>query len=352
MYLLQSDDDGRTLLHIAAWYGRSPKFCKVFIDQNEILLEIADEDGFLPIHHACNRDGIDLYTVKYFFRIYPESINVKARGLDGDYPLLMLFNSFIESTDERREIARGNKAMLVEFILTHDSGVLSTQNGHLEDLLHLVSDSIEYHDDHQDVLKVILDAHPELTLSMDSENLLPFVQMQLVWQCEAVLNRVPDENGQLPIHRVLATRDATLFAIKLMIAANPDSTAVADSQGCIPLHLACRFGTLKIVEYLVKLNSDSPTTDLDVIDAGGNLPLHHACLGGNLDIVNYILEACPHGVTVSNTEGKLPITILLFDAGCARDQYHVDTVDSLLRAKPKDSLANLSPGLFKRKRGE
>ena len=80
--LATTDARGRTLLHIAAWYGRRPEFCKEFVDLDANLVKTADVDGFLPIHHACNRDGIDLYTVKYFFKIYPESINVKARGED------------------------------------------------------------------------------------------------------------------------------------------------------------------------------------------------------------------------------------------------------------------------------
>eukprot|EP00956_Cyclotella_meneghiniana_P014448 scaffold21568_cov33-Cyclotella_meneghiniana.AAC.1 len=360
-YSQRTGDEGirrGTLLHFAARFGRSPEFCKEFVDLDANLVKTADANGFLPIHHACNREGIDLDTVKYFFEIYPESINIQARGEDGDYFLHMLLKPEIESSmnefGEIREIARGGtKAMLIEFILEHDSGVLSTQNGYLKLLFHRLCE-LHYDSECRDVIRLILDAHPEFILlalqEMDQVEEMGLVD-ELKLQCEAVLDRVPDGNGQLPIHRVISTRNATLCAIKLMIAANPDSTAVADSQGCIPLHLACRFGTLKIVKYLVGLIGGFPTVALDTVDHDGNLPLHHACLGGKLDIVNYILEVSPGGVTVSNTEaagGKLPITVLLYDADCDRDQYYVDTVDSLLRANPKDSLANLSPGLFKR----
>eukprot|EP00956_Cyclotella_meneghiniana_P013280 scaffold19084_cov64-Cyclotella_meneghiniana.AAC.3 len=123
-----------------------------------------------------------------------------------------------------------------------------------------------------------------------------------------------------------------------MIGVNRASVTVADNRGCIPLHYACRFGDLNIVKYLVGLVQESPTIALDTLDSEGNLPLHYASLAGKLDIVNYILDISPRGVFKPNKNKKLPIELLLFDAVCDRNLQYVDTVDSLIRANPVESL--------------
>ena len=208
-----------------------------------------------------------------------------------------------------------------------------------------------------DFVKLLFDAHPDgiiiqnnsgdtpmdIASSKNREDIVYFLETQHEWQLQAHDDRVPDESGQLPIHRTLQTGLASIGTIKLMVAAHSASVAMADIRGCLPLHLACRFGDLGIVDYLVGLHEDSITT----ADTDENLPLHYACLGGKLDIVNYILENPPSGVSVPNEGGKLPIGLLLFDAVCERDDLkYIDTIHSLLRENPQDSVAILYPGLF------
>ena len=127
-----------------------------------------------------------------------------------------------------------------------------------------------------------------------------------------------------------------------MISTHHASLTVADNQGFTPLHLACQFGDLNIVKYLVEQDETSLTT----VDSMGNLPIHHACLEGKPDIVNHILKTTDHGVSLRNNVGRLPIELFLYDAVCARDLQHMDAFDSLIRANPIDSLAILSPGFF------
>eukprot|EP00956_Cyclotella_meneghiniana_P011011 scaffold15423_cov46-Cyclotella_meneghiniana.AAC.1 len=120
------------------------------------------------------------------------------------------------------------------------------------------------------------------------------------------------------------------------------SIHVAGKQGCTPLHLACRYRDLNIVNCFVDEDNSLAT-----LDTRGNLPLHYACLGGKLDIVNYILGRCPDGVSLQNTDGKLPIEVLIFDAECDRSSMEfMDTVEGLFKTNPAITLANLSPGLF------
>ena len=56
-----------------------------------------------------------------------------------------------------------------------------------------------------------------------------------------------------------------------------------------------------------------------VADSRGNYALHHACLSENLEIISYILEQSSHGASVRNSDGKLPIQLLLYDASYCRN---------------------------------
>ena len=71
--------------------------------------------------------------------------------------------------------------------------------------------------------------------------------------------------------------NASLGTIKLLMKGTPSAlqVQVADNEGMIPLHIACQFGTVDIVQFLVELNDGC----LDVCGAEKIVPLHmHAVL--------------------------------------------------------------------------
>eukprot|EP00956_Cyclotella_meneghiniana_P025625 scaffold53751_cov37-Cyclotella_meneghiniana.AAC.2 len=247
------------------------------------------------------------------------------------------------------------KQELLLFLLKHDRGAVSTPTHDGELPLHYACGIQELA-----FVKLLFDAHPDgifvpvqnedrytpvnIARSYHKADEVHFFETQIELHRQAQEDQERDNNGKLPIHRVLQMQNenVSLGTTKLMVGAHSISVAVADYGGCIPLHYACRLGDLNVVKYLV----DNDKNSLANLDSGGNLPLHHACLAGKPDIVSYILNMTDHGVTVRNHDGKLPIQILLFDAVCDRDLQYVDAVDSLFRANPVDSLAIISPGLF------
>ena len=328
--LATTDDHGWTLLHIAARFGRFPEFCKVLIELRPALVKTRDNHEELPLHTACAFLKVEL--AKYLLEIYPDSINIAAAH--GSYPLHMLSLACgIVGSDENGAL------VLLELLLKHDRGAVSTPDWHGFLPLHLAS-----YDGHLAFVKLIFDANPGAIFDGDSEHQAPlglarynnadivsFLETQWVYY------------SQLSIHEALRKDDISFGIIKLMIAAQPASIIMTDDNGCIPLHLACQHGHLKIVEYLVGLNGISLTTT----DNGGNLPLHHACLAGKPDIVNFTLKTTDCGVSAQNGDGKLPIQLFLCNAICVRDLQHMDAVYSLIRANPDDSMEILSPGLFR-----
>lgn len=317
--------------------------CQVLHELDPTLLRTQESDGWLPVHGAC-RDG-RLETAKYLLEIYPDSINIATNK--GQCPLHLLVN---RGTEDESEVVE-----LLGFVLKHDGGVASTpdRRGYL--LLHyacfrgrlaLVKPLFDAHPDGIYLQDNLGDTPLDTAIAYNQADVVQYLETQLEFRSQALELQEVDNNGQLlSIHRALQGKVASLGAIKLMVAAHPASVTVADTQGCNPIHLACQFGRLSIVEYLLGLDEDSTNT-LQTRDAGGNLPLHHACLAGKPDIVNYILKTTDHGVSVRNNVGKLPIQLFLFHAVCVRDMQYMDAVYSLLRANPIDSLAILSPGFF------
>lgn len=68
--------------------------------------------------------------------------------------------------------------------------------------------------------------------------------------------------------------------------------------GNTPLHCACLYGNLAIVQYLVDKNAS-----LDEINESGDAPVHLACSGGHVDVVRYLINDADASVFVTNSQG-------------------------------------------------
>jgi ankyrin repeat protein len=160
-----------------------------------------------------------------------------------------------------------------------------------------------------------------------------FIHSQL--ECQAPEIVQPDSKGQLPIHRVFRSSEVSLGAIKLIVASNPASLTVPDTNGYLPLHFACENGHFDAVKYLIEVNEEL----LKVKTSEGYFPLHLACLGGNCNIINCILERSFSGLSL-RANGKLPIELLLGDfANCDSDSLEcVEAVGRLLCANPMKNI--------------
>eukprot|EP00956_Cyclotella_meneghiniana_P030356 scaffold76042_cov54-Cyclotella_meneghiniana.AAC.3 len=203
-------------------------------------------------------------------------------------------------------------------------------------------------DNGMEVVKMVFDSYPEaihqsklidgmetpldVARSCMRQDVVAFLDTQIEYERQARQIAVPDNIGQLPIHRALLLNNiVSVGTIKLMVAANSNSLVTADSQGLTPLHIACRSSDIDIIKYLVDTN-ESPLRKRNSL---GEFPLQIACGRGRCDVINYILEKSDHGVSTKNSEKKLPIQVLLFDADCDRDSLKfVEAVGRLLFAYP------------------
>eukprot|EP00956_Cyclotella_meneghiniana_P025776 scaffold54458_cov36-Cyclotella_meneghiniana.AAC.1 len=290
-----------TLLHYAA-ERRSPEFCKVIHDQNDTLVKTKDDDGWLPLHCACFYGNVN--AAKYLYSVYPESSNIADN--EGWYPLHLLAMCRRGSNENRQE--------LLLFLLKHNNGAVSTPN-------------------HDGCLPLHIACRGMKQLSFTKSYLMR-IQMASLFKTKM---------GILPLN--FTAKPRRIKNVTTMV--NSQSIEYCKCKRRTYCWAQSSLWWEPIVPVLMLLTSmDAYLFIWPVNMCGGNLPLHHACLAGKPDIVSYILKTTDHGVTVQNSNGKLPIQMLLFDATCDRDLQYVDAVDSLFRANPVDSLAIIFPGLF------
>lgn len=144
-----------------------------------------------------------------------------------------------------------------------------------------------------------------------------------------------DENGWAPLHHALKD-GASLGSIKLLAGGNPPlAIRTADYSMAFPLHIACEFSPIKVVNYLVEL--DIRGGILKHHDARKDSVLHYACRGGNLEVIQYLLKQCLSLISERNVDKKLPIHMLC-EAGkdkvdCESTEY-IETIWLMLLAKP------------------
>jgi ankyrin repeat protein len=327
----ERDARGCKLLHYAAQY-RSVDFIKLIVEAVGSLecAKAIDISGRLPIHVACYYGNVEV--AKYLILLYPESINVTTRSGSSLLHLVLWTRDCTEK--DREELTR--------FLILHDQGALAMPNRDGDLLLH---SACRVRNRNFSVVKLLYDANPNAMKIRNNFGFTPldialediktafvvFFVFQLKLQHQARDIVQPDANGQLPIHQVLRTPEPSLGTIKLMVAANLDSLTTADNQGFRPIHIACKFGHLRIVKYLIEVKEDS----LRATTVRGYLPLHIACLSGKCHVVNYILERSDYGASLP-IHNKLPIELLLSDlASCERNSLeYVEAVGCLLRLNP------------------
>ena len=322
-------------IHCAA--GRKAfDFCKVLIDAFPESLR-NNEEGVLPIHSACfwgfygnqphRADTID--TIQYMLGLYPESINVPdGRGW---FPI--------------HKAVQVKRADIIELLLKHDPNAASrmTEDDKRQLPLHFACKNAH----NIEVLQDLFDAYPQAILIRNGEGRTPlemahmssrdrlvvnFLQTQqaYVQQAQDIKRKTNvDENDWQSL--CCALKDNAPFgSIKLLV----EALRSIGHTNSFPLNTACEFSSVKVVRYLVELDS-VPVDRLASLQL-----LHFACRGGNLGVIKYFLD--DHVSLVASAEvnenGELPIH-LLCEAGkdkvdCVSAEY-IDIIWRMLLASPE-----------------
>ena len=368
------DAQGYLPIHYAVT-NRSTQFCKVLVDvlpESPLIATSADTHyESLPVHLAsCT--GVNLTNgpncvemMQYLIDICPQSLRIHDklgqtslhRAVRGDHHCL-------------------DNTAIIKLILAHDPTLASIKStgkawfGH--DISHLplhdVCGGVGYAYGNGkgpevlilEAVQMLFDAYPEgifaktppdvhvnhwspgeTPLAIAKRNGFQSVARFLEAQHEYAMiaqshvkMTTQDESGRLPLHTALLG-NATHGAIQLLLKGSSAALEVADDDGILPLHFACRYGSVDTVRLL----TESYAGGLDISDCNNNYPLHHACLGSNYEVVKYLLK---RGTIVSekNVDGKLPLHLLCEaeednEANNNGSTSYVETIMLLLQACPE-----------------
>ncbi|KAG8371406.1 hypothetical protein BUALT_Bualt13G0084400 [Buddleja alternifolia] len=143
-----------------------------------------------------------------------------------------------------------------------------------------------------EVVKVLMEAHPELSMTVDVANTtalhtaatqghIEVVNYFLEW--ESNLATIARSNGKTALHS--AARNGHVQVVKALLEKEPAIATRTDKKGQTALHMAVKGQNLEVVEELIKAD---PST-INMVDTKSNTPLHIATRKGRAQIVKMLL---------------------------------------------------------------
>lgn len=144
-----------------------------------------------------------------------------------------------------------------------------------------------------EVLKVLMEAIPELSLTVDQANstVLHTAAAQghvevvnfLLEKCSS-LATITRSNGKTALHS--AARNGHIEVVKVLLNKESEITTRNDKKGQTALHMAVKGQNIEVVDELIK----SDPYFMDVVDTKGNTALHIATRKGRAQIVRKLLN--------------------------------------------------------------
>ncbi|XP_052187727.1 ankyrin repeat-containing protein At5g02620-like [Diospyros lotus] len=151
-----------------------------------------------------------------------------------------------------------------------------------------------------EVVKVLMEAHPELSMTVDMTNTTAlhtaatqghFEVVNFFLESESSLATIARSNGKTALHS--AARNGHLEVVKALLSKEPEIATRTDKKGQTALHMAVKGLSHQVVQELIKAD---PCL-VNMVDTKGNTTLHIAARKGRAEIVKLLLEH-------SNTDTK------------------------------------------------
>ncbi|XP_012827735.1 PREDICTED: ankyrin repeat-containing protein At5g02620 [Erythranthe guttata] len=139
-----------------------------------------------------------------------------------------------------------------------------------------------------EVVKVLMESHPELSMTVDMANTTALHTAATQGRIEVVnyfleqessLATIARSNGKTALHS--AARYGHLEVVKALLGKEPRIATRTDKKGQTALHMAVKGQNLEVVEELIRAD---PST-INMIDTKGNTPLHIAARKGRPQVI-------------------------------------------------------------------
>ncbi|XP_054815658.1 ankyrin repeat-containing protein At5g02620 [Prosopis cineraria] len=161
-----------------------------------------------------------------------------------------------------------------------------------------------------DVLKILMEAHPELSMTVDPSNTTALHMAATQGHTEVVkflleagssIATIARSNGKTALHS--AARNGHLEVVKALLEKEPTVATRTDKKGQTALHMAVKGQNIEVVEELIKADPLS----INMVDTKGNTALHIATRKGRAQIVKMLLGWRETDRTAVNRSGETAI---------------------------------------------
>ncbi|CAI9774637.1 unnamed protein product [Fraxinus pennsylvanica] len=173
---------------------------------------------------------------------------------------------------------------MIEFYDLAAAGI-KARNG--LDALHIVAKQGDL-----EVMKVLMEAHPELSMTVDVANTTALHTagtqghtevVNYLLESESSLVTIAKSNGKTVLHS--AARNGHSQVLRALLSKEPGIATRTDKKGQTALHMAVKGQNLEVVEELIKADPIS----INMVDNKGNTALHIATRKGRSQIVKMLL---------------------------------------------------------------
>ncbi|XP_067648871.1 ankyrin repeat domain-containing protein 50-like [Haliotis asinina] len=342
---------GRTPLMVAVIYGYRD-VCELLM-QNGADVSHVDDNGDNVLHLACKGGQMDV--VKYL--LSQASVDINTRGKGALTPLMVavtyghndVFKFLMRNGANASQVddygnnvlhlaCRSREMDVVKYLLSQTSVDINRKGDKGRTPL-MVAVIYKY----RDVFEFLMQNGADVSQVDDKgDNVLHCaclhgqlgVVKHLLSQTNIEINR-RGKDGRTPL--MVAVIQGLRYVMELLIRNGADVSQV-DEEGNNVLHLACKFGLLDVVEYLLSQNSVDINTrgrgamtplmmavvyrhsdvfkflmrngaDVSQVDDYGCSVLHLSCRGREMDVVKYLLSQSSIDINKKGDKGMTPVMV-------------------------------------------
>ncbi|KDP44171.1 hypothetical protein JCGZ_05638 [Jatropha curcas] len=158
-----------------------------------------------------------------------------------------------------------------------------------------------------DILAILMEAHPELAMTVDLSNTTALHTaatqghievVRLLLNAGSSLATIARSNGKTALHS--AARNGHLEVVRALVAMEPGIVIRVDKKGQTALHMAVKGQNVEVVEELINAEPSS----VNMVDTKGNTALHIATRKGRTKIVMLLLRCNQTDTKAVNRTGE------------------------------------------------
>ena len=317
-------------LHIVCKHGSS-KLANLVMFQGNVNVNKQDSDGNTPLHIACsNKESLSL--VKRLVSHKQSRMNMINN--EGELPLHLALSTFPQLPAELVEILSrdvdmhtkcksGNTPLHIACKAVNFNAIkyiVNTKDCH--PYSHTLYADLQTHcvckdDKHSDILyNLVTDENVNVTDSNGDTPLHVACKNNNLKAVMLVLGfgagrRIENNDGEVPLY-IACSKSLEIVKLFEPIAASEAQQTICHrySMRYSPLHNACRYRKVEIVQYLIEEIKCSTSSKVPQV---GDTLLHTACRYGSVEVAKYLIENEYCSIEEKNMNNELPLHLV---CGC------------------------------------